>query len=239
MLVKFVLLKRRIGLSHDQFSRYWRDKHPHALLAAGHDKYNRAYLQNHRFDVPGLHSVDDLDGIPQMLQFDGSDTPRLIQDDPLYETIVVPDEEVFIDRASACILLAKMTTGAVPLPASTIKLLFLLKGDSTGERRKLSEHLGRVRRELSRQPSCLYSNQLSLREHKVFADSSRSLKDDGNPTINNCYGIAEIFFPDELALTAAVADPAFTRLMSDVYEANGMLPNVLAVREKLIYGRRW
>jgi uncharacterized protein (TIGR02118 family) len=62
-LIKSIALAyRKSGMSHEEFSRYWKDVH--APLAARVIPGMRKYVQNHAIAVPGQPS--DADGIVEM-----------------------------------------------------------------------------------------------------------------------------------------------------------------------------
>ncbi|WP_321797527.1 EthD domain-containing protein [Caballeronia sp. J97] len=97
-VTRFVLLKRRSDLTHQQFSDYWSTKHVEVLLSAGLRNYNVSYTQNH-FEALTDGATESLrfDGGPQMLQKDPSVIQKGFQQDPLYASLVRPDEEHFLD----------------------------------------------------------------------------------------------------------------------------------------------
>jgi uncharacterized protein (TIGR02118 family) len=103
-MVKHILfLKRKPGLSREEFSRYWRDVH--GPLVMGMPEINRhflSYVQNHLAtgsDHPRAVSDGDeaFDGIAEITFAQPEDRVAMTRE-PVYRERVVPDEERFIDR---------------------------------------------------------------------------------------------------------------------------------------------
>ncbi|CVI64073.1 EthD domain-containing protein (plasmid) [Agrobacterium leguminum] len=104
-VVRFVLLRRRSDLTHEQFSEYWSTKHVEVLLSAGLREYNYSYTQNHFEALPGRQTSNlRFDGGPQMLQKDPTVIQSGFQQDPRYMSVVRPDEEHFLDAAKGVTL---------------------------------------------------------------------------------------------------------------------------------------
>lgn len=108
-MVKYiVLLKRKEGLSREDFARHWHDVHGRQLaLAQPGLRYIRRYVQNHAFadrdDVPthlGLATRhDSFDGVTEVW-FDSVEDVRRLADENrvFYRDVLAPDEERFLDR---------------------------------------------------------------------------------------------------------------------------------------------
>lgn len=62
MIKSISLAKRKPGLTHEEYSRYWLEKH--GPLAAKMIPGMRRYVQNHLIEIPGLKY--DIDGIVEM-----------------------------------------------------------------------------------------------------------------------------------------------------------------------------
>jgi hypothetical protein len=133
-----VLLRRKSGLSRNDFDRYWGDRHG-PLVAAQPEfwTYTARYCQNALIE-PG---DDPFDGIAISTQVDDPHPGPGFPGEPCYLAVIRPDEKKFLDfsaivrlRAEADVLLdgaaaaAKLIALAeAPLPAEGLALP-LLKG---------------------------------------------------------------------------------------------------------------
>jgi uncharacterized protein (TIGR02118 family) len=100
-------LTRRPGITHQEFISYWSNEHARLLCSLKEfTSVVRRYTQ--------LQPVEALEGLPTA-PYDG--IAELWLDDPnslgqaswqkVYETVVVPDEEKFLDRAKTLMLLTE------------------------------------------------------------------------------------------------------------------------------------
>lgn len=96
---KFSLLKRKTGLSKQEFFDYWRNIHG-PLLASIPEywKYNSSYIQSVALPVPGTIGTESpYDGVAQTIQRPREDMQRGFFDDDKYLELVRPDELEFLD----------------------------------------------------------------------------------------------------------------------------------------------
>jgi uncharacterized protein (TIGR02118 family) len=97
-LIKVIeMIKRKPGLSLEEFSRYWEEEH--APLIAKHIPHLRKYVQNHALRLPG-GGEPPIDGIAE-LWFDDFESWRKSADWILNEsgTVVHQSEEKFTDKS--------------------------------------------------------------------------------------------------------------------------------------------
>ena len=97
-MVKLIaLLKRKDGVSAEEFSRYWHDEHG-PLIASSFPKIRR-YVQNHAVKLEG-GGEPKVDGVVE-LWFDDLQTWKEFAD--MYRSekgkVIADDEEKFIDRS--------------------------------------------------------------------------------------------------------------------------------------------
>lgn len=109
-----VMLKRKPGMSAEEFHRYWKDAHGPLVLGISElMRHFRKYVQCHTVagafgDTPGAAS--EFDGIAE-LWADNLDEVNRAFSEPRYLEVVRPDEHKFLDLAH-CIF---MVTEEVPM----------------------------------------------------------------------------------------------------------------------------
>jgi uncharacterized protein (TIGR02118 family) len=104
----FVFVRRKAGLTAEEFGRAWYEEHaPLTLAAPGFRRRVRRYVQNHPIrdaDVPGL-TLSDFDGVAE-LWLDSVDDLRAALADPETEHVEARVER-FVDTKSALRLVAE------------------------------------------------------------------------------------------------------------------------------------
>ncbi len=104
MLKVMALLKRKDGITFEEFSRYWRERHAPLVLKTLPGL--RRYVQNHAMRLSKGHPpfdgvaeiwLDDLQSWRDMLGFMASEEGKVIRE----------DEERFLDRGSIVFLLVE------------------------------------------------------------------------------------------------------------------------------------
>ena len=114
MIKVSVMLKRKPGMSAEEFHRYWKDSHgPLVLGLTEFMRHFRKYVQCHTVtgalgDTPGATS--EFDGIAE-LWLDNMDEVKRAFSEPRYLEVVRPDEHKFLDLAN-CVF---MVTEEVPM----------------------------------------------------------------------------------------------------------------------------
>lgn len=102
-MVKHILfVKRKPGISREEFSRYWREVHgPLVMDTPEINRHFLTYVQNHLVagsDHPNAAQEDGgFDGIAEITYARPEDREAMARE-PLYRERVVPDEARFIDR---------------------------------------------------------------------------------------------------------------------------------------------
>lgn len=98
-MIKFtILLRRRTGLTPEQFAEYHRDEHAPLFMSLPVVRDNvRRYVQQHTVggSLPGLPPTT-IDGITELWFDDVESVPRVFTD-PSYLATIRPDEEKFLD----------------------------------------------------------------------------------------------------------------------------------------------
>jgi uncharacterized protein (TIGR02118 family) len=98
-MVKLIICAtRKPGMSHEEFSTYWREKHgPLVKSVTEFSRHVRRYVQCHLaktavpFGTPG-----DYDGVAE-LWFDSVESAAAAFREPKYLEIIRPDEQKFLD----------------------------------------------------------------------------------------------------------------------------------------------
>jgi uncharacterized protein (TIGR02118 family) len=103
-------LTRKSGLSQEQFSAYWRDKHaPLVQSLALFKSLVRRYVQQRPAEgVPDQLPLAPYDGIAEIWFDNLSDVLQLIGNEP-FLSVVTKDEENFLDRSRTAIFVSQET----------------------------------------------------------------------------------------------------------------------------------
>jgi uncharacterized protein (TIGR02118 family) len=107
MIKVSVFVMRRSDLTHEQFTRYWKDKHAPLLMSL--DSFTssvRYYIQQHSLNnIPGNLPILPYDGIAEVW-FDDLSSVMTTFGHQEYGSIVAKDEENFIDRTKTVMFLS-------------------------------------------------------------------------------------------------------------------------------------
>ena len=97
-MVKLIgCLKRKPGLSPEEFHRYWREVHwPLAKSVPEFFRYVRKYVQSHALEAPVPDLEAAFDGFAE-IWFDSVEDLRRAFAEPRYLEIIRPDEKRFLD----------------------------------------------------------------------------------------------------------------------------------------------
>jgi uncharacterized protein (TIGR02118 family) len=90
--------RRKAGLTLEEFSDYWRDKHGPLLRAPEISRYLRRYVQHHVRPNDSGDKVQALpfDGFSEVWYDNKEDRIKLLAE-PYFREMIVPDEAVFLD----------------------------------------------------------------------------------------------------------------------------------------------
>lgn len=111
MVELVVCLRRKKGMSKEDFHRYWREVHgPLVKGVADFVRHVRKYVQHHTVagGIPGFpaSAEEPFDGIAE-LWFDDADAAGRAFSEPRYLEIIRPDEQKFLDLSECRIFLAE------------------------------------------------------------------------------------------------------------------------------------
>lgn len=97
MIKRISLIKRKPGLTHEEFDKYWKEKH--GPLAAKVIPGLRKYIQNHLVTMPGVNY--DIDGIVETWYDDLAAYQRYqAWRQSAAAKVLIDDEDRFLDRSS-------------------------------------------------------------------------------------------------------------------------------------------
>jgi uncharacterized protein (TIGR02118 family) len=105
MIKLIVCVKRKPGLTREEFSQYWREQHGPLVKSVPEfmrhvRKYGQCHLTEETASGGALFgSVPDYDGVGE-LWFDSPETMQQAFNEPRYLEIIRPDELKFIDHAN-------------------------------------------------------------------------------------------------------------------------------------------
>src|SRR5215831_11290163 len=104
------MLRRKPGMSAQEFHHYWRNVHaPLVMGMRGFAGHVRKYVQSHATDaqlLPGAGGTPAFDGIAE-LWFDSLDDLHKAISDPSYLGEIHPDELKFLDFPNCVILVVE------------------------------------------------------------------------------------------------------------------------------------
>lgn len=96
MVKMFAVLRRKQGISHEEFVTHWRDVHGPLIRDSALARHIVRYEQHPRHRPDGLSGNDGIDGVA-VQWFRSIDDFAAFISDPLYPELVAPDELRFID----------------------------------------------------------------------------------------------------------------------------------------------
>jgi uncharacterized protein (TIGR02118 family) len=111
-MVKLVgMMKRKPGMSAEEFHRYWRDVHaPFVMGISEFTRYVRKYVQSHAVDaqasVPGAGGAPPFDGLAE-IWFESLDDMRKAFAEPRYLSEIRADELKFLDLPNCVALMVE------------------------------------------------------------------------------------------------------------------------------------
>ena len=114
MVKALACLRRKPGMSTDEFHRYWKEKHgPLVKSVPEFFGYFRKYVQSHTTvdRIPGFppQAAPPYDGIAE-IWFDSVEDVGKAFSEPRYLEVIRPDEEQFLDLPNCNILIAEEVT---------------------------------------------------------------------------------------------------------------------------------
>src|SRR6516164_10602127 len=112
MVKLIVCAKRKSGITHEEFGRYWRERHgPLVKSVPDFIRHVRKYVQCHIVSSSApLGAAADYDGVAE-LWFDNLEELNRAFSEPQYLEVIRPDELKFADLAHC----ASLVTEEVPI----------------------------------------------------------------------------------------------------------------------------
>lgn len=217
MIKLAVLLKRRKGMSFEDFDRYWDGTHGDLVVGISEfTRHVRRYSQSHIVD-PAYQGEgmawkrSGFDGIAEVW-FDNIDVMTAAFNEPKFVELVGPDDEKFIDREAVSILVTREIE-KIPLNGKPgVKLSVVIKrreGMSFAEfDRYWNETHARIVTsvpEFTRHVRRYVQSHL-VTEYTGAGDSSKLVTQWGKAAFD---GIAELWFDSIADMVAAFNEPKF------------------------------
>jgi uncharacterized protein (TIGR02118 family) len=108
MLKLIACLKRKSGITREEFSRHWREIHgPLVTSVPEFMRHVRKYVQCHiAKDSAPLGASSEFDGVAE-LWFDNAAAIKTAFEEPRYLELIRPDEVKFIDLEASMIFLTE------------------------------------------------------------------------------------------------------------------------------------
>jgi len=103
-----ICLKRKQGMSHEDFARHWRNVHgPLVLGVADFMRHVRKYVQSDILNdsIPQM-PASGFDGVVE-LWFDTPEAMGAALQEPSYHQLIRPDEEKFIDHSGVVLFVLR------------------------------------------------------------------------------------------------------------------------------------
>jgi len=99
MWISVSFYKRKPGITHEEFSKYWREVHgPLIVNNPKFSRYIKRYVQHHVSPNESVSGVQPLpfDGFSEVW-FESIEDRRRLFAEPEFRSVVIPDEANFID----------------------------------------------------------------------------------------------------------------------------------------------
>ena len=107
MIKVSVFLTRRPGIGRQEFISYWTNEHVRLVCSLeGFTSAVRRYTQQHPLESPEGLPEAPYDGIAE-LWLDDMESLGQVFGQEVYASVVVPDEEKFLDRAKTVMLITE------------------------------------------------------------------------------------------------------------------------------------
>jgi uncharacterized protein (TIGR02118 family) len=193
MIQLFAFLRRRPGMSREDFDAHWREVH--ARLLAGTPELAAPLLRYEQ--NPALGPQGRFDGVA-VLWFGSPRGFRAFSEAPAYAELLGPDEARFLDRGGLTFLLAGPPRAVVPAGAARdgapLRLLALLRRRAGLDPAAFQRHWSEVHGPLVRD---------ALGDTVLGYEQSPGLARDGAPRADGWDGVASVWYPDLAAFEAA------------------------------------
>lgn len=109
-LKKIAFLVRRPDLSHEQFTRHWREQHgPLVARSPGYERYRLGYAQNHVLGTTPIGRPFPWSGMAEFWLPGEAPNEEDFSSTPIYRDRIAVDERLFIDMAATVSMAATET----------------------------------------------------------------------------------------------------------------------------------
>jgi uncharacterized protein (TIGR02118 family) len=215
MVKVITFLKRKAGMPVEEFQRYWRDRHPEAVLRL---PGVRRYVQSHT--LPSMYGTGEpiYDGIAEAWA-DDTGALRAMTKSP-HHPALKEDEERFIDRTSMGVVITEdhaLKDSSVP-PRSVKSVAFL--------NRKPGLSVEEFQRHLRDVHAPIASQLPGLRRY-VQSHTRRSAYEGGRAPAYD--GVVLAWFDSTEAIRDAAASGEYARVLADAagFLVPGAIPSIL------------
>ena len=221
MVKVITFLKRKAGMPVEEFQRYWRERHPEAVMRL---PGIRRYVQSHT--LASTYGVGDpvYDGIAEVWA-DDTGVLRSMTQSP-HHPALQEDEARFIDRATMGVVITEdHVVKDGPVPPDAVKSVAFLNRRPGMSIEEFQRHWRDVHGPIA-------SRLPGLRRY-VQSQTRRSAYEGGRVPVYD--GVALTWFDSKEAALSTVATDEYARVVSDdaVLLAPGAIPSILT-REHVI-----
>ncbi len=132
MIKLAVLLKRKLGMSFEQFDQYWDGTHGDLVVSIAEftrhvRRYSQAHIVDPTYDGAGMAwKRADYDGIAEVW-FDTPAAMTTAFNEPRFVALVGPDDQKFIDPSAVCIMVTEEIEKIAFNGAPKVKLSVVIK----------------------------------------------------------------------------------------------------------------
>jgi uncharacterized protein (TIGR02118 family) len=116
MVKLFAFLRRREGMTYDEFVTHWRDHHGPLIRDTPElARHIVRYEQHRRHESGPWSGTDDLDGVA-VQWFTSLDDFKAFVADPQYAALIAPDEQRFLDTSKVEFVVCEEPTVVIDGP---------------------------------------------------------------------------------------------------------------------------
>ena len=210
MIKLICFLKRKPGLSPEEFRDHWLTRHgPLVRDTSDFARHIVRYEQNHRLDSDyEREKGGGFDGVTVQWFREVKDFYALAKE-PAYRETIFPDEDRFLDRSSLDYILTQDSEVVIDRARSQrtpeLKLLCLLERNAALDRRRFHEHWRGVH-------GPLFRDAPGLARHLIGYEQNHRLEKDYSRDAGGGYdGVAENWFGSRREFEEFVGEPEYAQ----------------------------